>query len=65
MRVVGRNHRNPQLPFQPKQRLVNLLLVLKPLILNLQKEIPLAEDLLVLPRDRACFFIAPRHQLFA
>ena len=65
MRVVRRHQRNLQLPLQPEQRLVDLLFVLQPLVLNLQKEIPIAEDVLILLRHRFGLFIPPRHQLLA
>ncbi len=51
MRVVRRHQRNPQLPLQPEQIGLDLLLRLQTLILNLQEEISLAEDVLVLLCD--------------
>ena len=57
--------RNLQLPLQPEQRLVDLLLLLQPLVLNLQIEVALAEDVLVLLRDGLGLFVLARHQLFA
>ena len=65
MRVVGRHQRNVQLPLQPEQRLVNLLLVLQPLVLNFEKEIALAENILVLLRHAPRLLIPPGHQFLA
>ncbi len=53
MRVVGQHQRNVQLPLQPKQVGLNLVLLLQALVLNLEKEIPAPEDVLILLRDRA------------
>ena len=56
MRVVGGDKGNIQFAFQAEERCVNLLFVLQALILNFEKEIALAEDVLVLLRGDALAF---------
>ena len=51
VRVIRSHQRNAQLALQAKQVGAYLLLVFKTLVLNLQKEISLAEDVLILLRD--------------
>ena len=46
-----------ELALQPKQVGADLLLLLQALVLNFEKEISLAEDVLVLLRDRSAFRI--------
>ncbi len=47
MDVIRRHQLDPRLPGHPKQGLVHKLLLLHPVILKLQEEIPLPEDLLI------------------
>src|SRR5215813_9323323 len=62
--VIRRHQRNIQLLLQPKQISMNLLLKLQPLVLNLKKEIPLAENLLILPCSRTRGLVLTCHQVF-
>ena len=50
MRIVRRHHRDAQLTLQTKQVGTDVLLLFQALILNFKKEIPLAEDVLILLR---------------
>jgi hypothetical protein len=63
--VVGGHQRNVQLFLQTEQVRLNLLLQLQALILNLEEEIPPAEDVLILRRRRARRLVLIRHQVLA
>ena len=53
MHVIRCNQRNPRLPAHAQQALIHQLLLRNPMILKLQKEIPLSENALV---PQCCFF---------
>ena len=52
MGVVRRHQRNLQVALQSVQIAIDLLLCFQPLVLNLQEEIPLAEEVFEFPRHR-------------
>jgi hypothetical protein len=64
VRVVRRDERDVELSLKAEKRLVNLFFVLEALVLNFEKEVALAEDVLVLLGDGLGFFIAAGDELF-
>jgi hypothetical protein len=65
VRVVGGDHGDVELALEAVERFVNLLLVFEALILNFEKEVALAEDVLVLDGRGAGFLVVASKQVFA
>ncbi len=59
MRVVRQHQRNLQFLLQPEKIVLNLVLLLQPLVLNLEIEIPAPENILILHRRALGLLIVP------
>ena len=65
VRVVCRHQRNAQVLLQPEHGLGHRLVGPQPMVLDLQKEVPLAEHLLKLAADPLGPVVLPSHQELA